>query len=69
MSPSEDGCFPSSCDYLIVSQAAANLAKQACTLGARHIQDGTLRIQFNREVFCYGRGIVNEVAQGKKSPE
>lgn len=69
MSPSKDGCFPDSCDYWIVSQAAANLAKQACTLGARHIQDGTLRIQFNREVAYYARGIVNDVALGNKSPE
>ena len=69
MGPSKDSCLPNSCDYWVVSQAAANLAKQACTLGARHIQDGTLRIQFNREVSYYARGIVNDVALGNKSPE
>lgn len=42
---------------------------QACALSARHIKDGTLRIQFNREVSYYAKGIVNDVAQGRKSPE
>lgn len=65
----KDSCKPSSCDYWAVSKAAGNLGNQACTLGARHIKDGTLRIQFNREVSYYARGIVNDVAQGKKSPE
>lgn len=39
------------------------------SLGARHIKDGTLRLQFNREVAYYARSIVNDVEQGKKSPE
>jgi len=69
MSPLKSSCKPGSCDYWMVSNAAANLANQACTLSARHIKDGTLRIQFNREVSYYARGIVNDVAQGKKSPE
>ncbi|WP_434570778.1 DUF4225 domain-containing protein [Pseudomonas sp. Z3-8] len=69
MKQSEESCQPSSCDYWTVSQAAANLSNQACTLAARHISDGTLRIQFNREVAYYARGIVNDVAQGRKSPE
>ncbi len=59
----------SRCDYSAVCKAADDLADQACVLSARYLKDGTLRLQFNREVFCYGRGIVNEVAQGKKSPE
>ncbi|MDI3358017.1 DUF4225 domain-containing protein [Pseudomonas sp. UYIF39] len=62
-------CESSSCDYWAVSKAAGNLTNQACTLGARHINDGTLRLQFNREVSYYARGIVNDVAQGRKSAE
>ncbi len=60
---------PSSDDFWTVSQAASYLTNQACTLGARHIKDGTLRMQFNREVAYYARGIVHDVEQGKKSPE
>ncbi|MGW8466963.1 DUF4225 domain-containing protein [Pseudomonas sp. CLCA07] len=62
-------CEASSCDYWAVSTAAANLTQQACTLGARYINDGTLRLQFNREVSYYARGIVNDVAQGRKSAD
>jgi hypothetical protein len=53
----------------MVSQAAAKLGSQASTLGARHIKDGTLRLQFNREVSYYARGIVNAVSQGNKSAD
>lgn len=63
----KDRCEPDSCDYWAVSKAAGNLTGQACTLAARHIKDGTLRLQFNREVSYYARGIVNDVAQGRKS--
>ncbi|MGE8177638.1 DUF4225 domain-containing protein [Pseudomonas fluorescens] len=63
------GDKPSSCDLWKVSHAANKLANQACTLGARHIKDGTLRLQFNREVSYYARSIVDDVEQGKKSPE
>ncbi|WP_415767527.1 DUF4225 domain-containing protein [Pseudomonas sp. ZB1P45] len=62
-------CESSSCDYWAVSKAAGNLTNQACTLGARHINDGALRLQFNREVSYYARSIVNDVAQGRKSAE
>jgi hypothetical protein len=62
-------CEDNSCDYWAVSKAAGNLTNQACTLGARHINDGTLRLQFNREISYYARGIVNDVAQGRKSAE
>lgn len=60
---------PSDHDYWEVSKAANNLINQACTLGARHIKDGTLRIQFNREVAYYAKNIVDDVAQGSKTPE
>lgn len=65
----KDRCEPGSCDYWAVSKAAGNLTSQACTLSARHIKDGTLRLQFNREVSYYARGIVNDVAQGRKSAD
>ena len=69
MKPTSESCMPGSCDYWMVSDAARKLGSQACTLGARHIRDGTLRLQFNREVAYYARSIVNDVEQGKKSPE
>ncbi|MCF4996334.1 DUF4225 domain-containing protein [Pseudomonas syringae] len=53
----------------MVSSAAAKLGSQASTLGARHIKDSALRLQFNREVAYYAKSIVNDVAQGKKTPE
>jgi len=53
--------------YWQVSHAASVLTSQACTISARHIQDGMLRIQFNREVAYYARGIVRDVEGGKKS--
>ncbi|WP_256590405.1 DUF4225 domain-containing protein [Pseudomonas sp. Irchel 3A18] len=52
-----------------VSQAASYLAGHACTISARHIRDGTLRIQFNREVAYYAREIVRDVDQGRKSAD
>ena len=56
-------------DYWEVSHAAGILTGQACTLSAQHIQDGMLRIQFNREVAYYARGIVRDVEDGRKSAE
>lgn len=69
MKSTSESCMPGSCDYWLVSDAARKLGSQASTLGARHIKDGTLRLQFNREVAYYARSIVNDVEQGKKSPE
>lgn len=60
---------PSSSDFWEVSHAASRLTNQACTVSARHIDDGILRLQFNREVAYYARSIVNDVEQGRKSPE
>jgi len=57
----------SSNDYWEVSHAAGLLTSQACTVSARHIRDGMLRIQFNREVAYYARGIVTDVESGRKS--
>jgi hypothetical protein len=53
----------------MVSAAAGKLGSQASTLGVRYIKDGTLRLQFNREVANYAKSIVNDVSQDKKSPE
>lgn len=64
-----DSCTPGSCDYWMVSAAAAKLGSQASTLGVRHIKNGTLRLQFNREVAYYAKGIVDEVSRGNKTPE
>lgn len=69
MKPTSESCMPGSCDYWMVSAAAGKLGNQASTLGIRYIKDGTLRLQFNREVAYYAKSIVNDVSQGKKSPE
>ena len=69
MKTTSESCMLGSCDYWMISQAAAKLGSQASTLGARHIKDGTLRLQFNREVSYYARGIVNDVSLGNKSAE
>ncbi|MGX1126664.1 DUF4225 domain-containing protein [Pseudomonas sp. HLS-6 TE3448] len=69
MKPASESCMPGSCDYWMVSAAAGKLGNQASTLGVRHIKDGALRLQFNREIAYYAKGIVNDVSQGKKSPE
>ena len=64
-----ESCTPGSCDYWMVSAAAGKLGSQASTLGVRHIKDGTLRLQFNREIAYYAKSIVDDVSQGKKTPE
>ena len=58
---------PSFHDLWVVSQAAGNLTSQACTVSARHLQDGVTRSIFNREVAYYARRIVSDVEQGKKT--
>lgn len=54
-------------DLWEVSQAAGRLTSQACTISARHLQDGITRSIFNREVAYYARSIVRDVEQGKKT--
>jgi hypothetical protein len=54
-------------DIWMVSQSAAYLTNQACTISARHINDGVVRLQFNREVAYYARSIVRDVEEGRKS--
>nr|WP_244997643.1 DUF4225 domain-containing protein [Pseudomonas viridiflava] len=54
-------------DLWRVREAASHLAGQACTVSARHIRDGTLRLQFNRDVAYYAQGIVRDMEAGRKS--
>jgi len=54
-------------DLWEVSQAAGRPTSQACTISARHLQDGITRSIFNREVAYYARSIVGDVKQGKKT--
>ena len=54
-------------DLWVVSQAAAYLTNQACTISARNINDGIVRLQFNREVAYYARSIVRDVEEGRKT--
>ncbi|AKT31266.1 hypothetical protein RYA05_34845 [Pseudomonas syringae pv. actinidiae] len=56
-------------NYFMVSTAAEKLGEQACILGIKHINNSTLRLQFNREVSYYAKRIVDDVSEGKKSPE
>lgn len=52
-----------------LKKAAVALTNHACTLGMQHIQDGMLRLQFNREIAYYAQGIVRDVERGRKSVE
>ncbi|WP_421523375.1 DUF4225 domain-containing protein [Pseudomonas yamanorum] len=54
-------------DIWVVSQSAAYLTNHACAISARHIKDGIIRSQFNREVAYYARNIVRDVEQGRKT--
>ncbi|WP_017254164.1 DUF4225 domain-containing protein [Pseudomonas tolaasii] len=54
-------------DLWEVSHAAGRLTSQACTISARHLQDGIKRSMFNREVAYYAHSIVSDVEQGKKT--
>jgi hypothetical protein len=56
-------------EFWEVSHAAGILTSYACSVSARHIQDGMLRLQFNREVAYYMREIVRDVESGRKSAE
>lgn len=55
-------------DLRDVSQVANYLTSQACTVSAQHIKDGSLRLNFNRDVAYYARGIVRDVEQNNKTP-
>jgi hypothetical protein len=67
MKSTREICTPNSCDYWMVSQAAAKLGNQASTIGAKYIKDGTLRLQFNREVSFYAKSIVDDWVKKARS--
>jgi hypothetical protein len=50
-----------------VHEAATFLQGQACTFAARHIQDGTRRLLFNRAVSYYAREIIKDVEGGRQT--
>ncbi|HCN44666.1 MAG TPA: hypothetical protein DIT18_02565 [Pseudomonas sp.] len=49
-------------------QSAANLTQYACIVSARHIKDGVLRGQFNRDMAYYVRQVLSDVRSAKVSP-
>ncbi|BCX69097.1 hypothetical protein [Pseudomonas izuensis] len=55
-------------DLWEVNSAAGKLAGQARTISARHLAHGMARERFNREVAYYAKRVVDDVAQGRKTP-
>ena len=52
-----------------LDQAIVLLTNQACTVGIQRLKNIAVRLQFNREISEYTRGIVQDVYDGKKSTE
>lgn len=52
-----------------LDQAIVLLTNQACTVGIQRLKNIVVRLQFNREISEYTRGIVQDVYDGKKSTE
>lgn len=52
-----------------LDQAVILLKNQACTVGIQRLKNISVRLQFNREITEYTRGIVQDVYNGKKSTE
>ena len=52
-----------------LDQAIVLLTNQACTVGIQRLKNIAVRLQFNREITEYTRGIVQDVYDGKKSTE
>ena len=52
-----------------LDQAVILLKNQACTVGIQRIKNISVRLQFNREISDYTRGIVQDVYSGKKSTD
>lgn len=50
-------------------QSAANLTQYACIVSARHIKDGVLRGQFNRDMAYYVRQVLSDVRNGNLRAE
>lgn len=60
---------PNRHEHWDINSAAGKLVGQARTLSTRHLAHGMAREQFNREVAYYAKRIVDNVAQGQKTPE
>ena len=56
-------------EYTALDQAIVLLTNQACTVGIQRLKNIAVRLQFNREISEYTRGIVQDVYDGKKSTE
>lgn len=56
-------------DFWEVSHAAARLTQYACEVAVRCLDDGMLRLQFTQEMAYVGKGIVEDVRTGRKTPE
>ena len=52
-----------------LDQAVIVLKNQACTVGIQRLKNISVRLQFNREISDYTRGIVQDVYNGKKSTD
>ena len=52
-----------------LDQAVILLKNQACTVGIQRLKNISVRLQFNREITEYTRGIVQDVYNGKKSTD
>ena len=50
-----------------LDQAVNLLTNQACTVGIQRLKNLSVRLQFNRDITEYTRGIVQDVNSGKKS--
>lgn len=56
-------------DFWEVSHAAARLTQYACEVAVRCLDDGMLRLQFTQEMAYVGKGIVEDVRRGEKTPQ
>lgn len=54
-------------EYSDICAAAGSLTNYACALSSRHLEDGTLRAQFNREVSVYMQSVIESFDAGIKS--
>lgn len=69
MSGRSDHDVPWDDDFWEVSHAAARLTQYACEVAVRCLDDGMLRLQFTQEMAYVGKGIVEDVRTGRKTPE
>ncbi len=53
-----------SCDIHDVAKAASDLVAAGCTIGLRHLADGTARLRFSAVVSAYADEVIQAVDQG-----